>query len=140
MGSSTPAASQQHSRTASCPCCCPVICSSPASSSSCAGAWTPGSSPPARRWGRSAGGPSADTRTHGVIPPQRIPRAQSRSSERAGRGTVVLTLGTKPGSRRFWQTSPQGTAERYADVWMSARQEKRCSGFTVSSCGTTALL
>lgn len=56
---------REHVQTGSCLCCYPLTCSLRASSSSCAGALTPGSSPPARRWGRSAGGPSAGT--HNMI-------------------------------------------------------------------------
>lgn len=52
---------RMHLQTVSCPCCYPSTCSSQASSSSCARASTPESSPPARKWGRSAGGPSAGT-------------------------------------------------------------------------------
>lgn len=51
------------SPTGSCPCCCPGTCSWPDASSSCAAAATPGSSPPARRWGRSAGGLSVEDGT-----------------------------------------------------------------------------
>lgn len=128
-----------------------MTCSLRASSSSCAGALTPESSPPARRWGRSAGGPSARTHDTTHIRHSRDSETNSpsenlcshsgfsnlRSSPRSGsgHGSLLLTLGTKPGSTRFSHTSLQTTPDRCAEAWMCARQEKRCSGFTVSSWG-----
>lgn len=52
-----------HSQTGS-PCCCLESDSWPASSSSCEGDVTPGSSPPAQRWGRSEADLSVGKQSH----------------------------------------------------------------------------
>ena len=62
-----------HSQTEN-PCYYLEICSWPASSSSCEGDATPGSSPPAQRWGRSGGALSVAGRCTGdnKKPPHRV--------------------------------------------------------------------
>ena len=113
-----------HSPTGSCPCCCPGTCSWPDASSSCAAAATPGSSPPARRWGRSAGGLSVEDGTE-LVPSR--PRPPWPPEARG------LTLGTKPGSTFFSLSSAHSTPARAGAARMSCRLDTRCLGFTVSS-------
>lgn len=133
---------RMHLQTVSCLCYYPSTCSSQASSSSCARASTPESSPPARRWGRSAGGPSAGTQD---TAPCALGTAQTLSCSKytqklllcqkasakcsgscndkkrpllggPGHRLLLLTLGTKPGSTRFSQTSLQTTPDKYAEA------------------------
>lgn len=114
------------SPTGSCPGCCPGICSWPAASSSCAGAGTPESSPPAQRWGRSAGGLSAGAQ--GTEP------TAAPHPTQGPRGPTRLTLGTKPGSTFFSLSSSHSTSAKAGAACMSWRLASRCSGFTVRSC------
>lgn len=120
-----------HSRAGSRPCCCPGTGSWPAASSSCATAWTPGSSPPARRWGRSAGGLSGGRAGAGspAVPPLVSPCPPGP----AARLSLRLTLGTKPGSTFFWSRSSHSTWASEGVACMSWRLETRCLGFTVRS-------
>lgn len=115
------------SPTASCPGCCPGTGSWPAASSSCAGAWTPGSSPPARRWGHSEGGLSVGGRR--AEPGQQGAQALPEPPPPPPR----LTLGTKPGATFFSLRSCHSTPARDGAACMSWRLDARCLGSTVRS-------